>query len=64
MIGNTQPRRQMLTMNSPAAAIEMTHEQAQRGQVRVHVGVRRAVDEAAVRLRERELRQVVLDTSW
>ena len=24
MIGNTQPRRQMLTMNKPAAAIEMT----------------------------------------
>ena len=48
MIGSTQPRRQMFQMNSAAATIEMKIEQVERGQLRLHVGVARAVDRAAV----------------
>ena len=62
MIGNTQPLRQMFTMNRPGRRDRDQHQETQRRQLRVHVGVGRAVDKAAVRKRQRELRQVVLRT--
>ena len=60
MIGKTQPLRKMLSDEQDRGRDRDEHQEVERRQLRLHVGVGGAVDHAAVREREPEAGEVVL----